>query len=166
MTDALIELLRDDPVPGVVVLQSTRAGFELIDMLTGFDHAVIVDCLAVPDPVPGRVRELSLADFSGSARLNSAHEINIISALDLARQLGAPMPATIEIYAVEAADTITFTEILSPQVAAVVGPLARQLLSSLQAAASAPGKTTPHAASTPDTTNGLPTRRVFYPPDA
>ena len=156
VAEELERLLSADPIPGVVVMQSTRAGFELIDMLSGFHHAVIVDCLQVPEPVPGRIRELSLADFSGSARLNSAHEVNITTAFTLARQMGAPMPQTVEIYAIEAGDTATFTENLTPQVAAVVGPLAQQLLSSLSRAAVSDCRPVDGSAPQP---------QVFYPPE-
>ena len=39
------ELLDEEPIPGVQVLTSTRAGFELIDLLAGADRAILVDCL-------------------------------------------------------------------------------------------------------------------------
>ena len=51
-------LLRTDPITGVSVLTSTRAGFELINLLTGFTHALIIDCLEIPHrrprPLPSR----------------------------------------------------------------------------------------------------------------
>ena len=158
MTDALATLLAENPLSGVTILQSTRAGFELIDMLTGFDHAIIVDCLQLAEPEPGRVHELSLATFNGSARLNSAHDINIRTAFELARGMQVPMPDTLEIYGVEALDTLTFTESPSPQVAAVVGPLAQQLHIHLAETHSCTAMT--HSGKVEETSTG----RVFYPP--
>ena len=105
VAERLRALLDADPVPGADVLASTRAGFELIDMLQGYARAIIVDALELPDPRPGRVRSLDLGSFAGSARLNSAHEIDVATAFELARTLGIPMPGSVEIFAVEAKAT-------------------------------------------------------------
>lgn len=151
-------LLTAQPLAGVTVLQSTRAGFELIEMLTGFDRAIIIDCLQQAEPEPGRIHRLSLAMFNGSARLHSAHDINLRTAFELAQRMHVPMPETLEIYGVEGADTLTFTEYPSPQVAAVVGHLAQQLHSRLAETHGAV------AATAPGTIDDAPLSRVFYPP--
>jgi hydrogenase maturation protease len=120
-------LLEQSPIANVEVLESTRGGFELIDLLSGFSDAVIIDCLTVPDPSPGRVRRLTLDNVSGSARLINAHEISIGEAFELARRMGTEMPQTVDIFAVEGGDTSTMSEELTPPVAAAVGPLAQQI---------------------------------------
>ncbi len=117
-------LLRDSPIAGVTVLTSTRAGFELIDLLTGFSHALIIDSLEIPDPVPGRVRHPDLNGLAGSARLVGVHDISIADAFELAASLGAAMPRTVEIHAVEGDDMRTLTEELTLAVAAAIVPLA------------------------------------------
>ena len=128
VADEVERLLQAEPLQGVQVLRSFRAGFELLDLLSGFSHAVIVDCLEVPRPKPGRVRRLSLRRVAGSARLTGQHEISIFEAFEFARRLGIAMPTTVVLRAVEAADTLTFSEEMSPEVAAAVGPLAREVL--------------------------------------
>jgi hydrogenase maturation protease len=127
VAEAVERLLESEPVPGVTVLTSTRAGFEVIDLLAGADRAVIVDCLFSPDPVPGRVRRLAVADVGGAARLVGAHDISLAGAFELARTLGILMPADVEVYGVEAADTDRIDETLSPDVAAAVPALAREI---------------------------------------
>ena len=119
------QLQREKPVDGVTVLTSARAGFELIDLLAGFTHAVIVDCLEVPDPAPGRVRRLGLSSVSGSARLVGVHDIGLADAFELARTLRVEMPRTVEILAVDGGSTRTLSEEMTPLVAAAVAPLAR-----------------------------------------
>jgi hydrogenase maturation protease len=131
-------LLAQSPVENVEVLESTRGGFELIDLLSGFSHAVIIDCLAVPDPVPGRIRRLTLDNVAGSARLVNVHEISIGEAFELARRLDTPMPKTVDIYAVEGGDVSTMSEEMTPPVEAAVGPLARQIHESLAGKMGAP----------------------------
>jgi hydrogenase maturation protease len=120
-------LLRNDPIPGVTVLTCTRAGFNLIDLLAGFTHAVIVDCLEIPNPIPGRVQCLDLNRMSGSARLVGVHDISVADAFDLAATLGIGMPEIVEIYAVEGSDTQTLAEEMTSAVASAVSPLARAL---------------------------------------
>lgn len=167
VAERLKEILRVDPVAGVDVLVSTRAGFELIDILQGYEHAVIVDCLELPEPVPGRVRKLDLERFAGSARLNAAHEISIVTAFELAARLGIAMPRAVEIFAIEALDVRTLDEGLTEAVAASVEPLAAEIHGMLKARAagekgqrqgepSAPGGKEPG----PDS----PPRRPFYSP--
>ena len=148
-------LLAEEPIPGVDVLASTRAGFELIDLLRGYARAIIVDCLTLPDPVPGRVRRLGLDDVAGSARLINAHEISVAVAFRLAQQLAIPMPGEVEILAVEAADTSTIAEGLTPAVAAAVVPLSRVIYDDLRR------KAPPYD---PPDSDEFRNRRAFYPP--
>ena len=155
VVERLRAILEAEPVPGVDVLASTRAGFELIDMLQGYDRAVIVDAIEMPDPRPGRIRSLDLGNFAGSARLNSAHEIDVATAFELARKMGIPMPAEIEILAVEAKDVRTLSETLGPEVEAAVEPLAREIHARLRERAEAAGGPDPGEPHDPP-------RRPFY----
>jgi len=52
----LKRLLEESPIAGVTVLESERGGFELIDLLAGHSRAILIDCLTVASPIPGRVR--------------------------------------------------------------------------------------------------------------
>lgn len=124
-------LLEKSAIPGVEVRESYRGGFELIDLLSGFRRAILIDCLTVADPVPGRVHKLNLNEASGSPRLCNPHEIGIAEAFALAARLGIPMPEAVEIYAVEGADTLTLSEQMSREVAEAVAPLARRILDEL-----------------------------------
>jgi hydrogenase maturation protease len=150
VVEKLKSLLEADPVPGVDVHLSTRAGFELIDILRGYEAAVIVDAIESSDPIPGRVRKLDLKHFAGSVRLNSAHDINIATAFELASKLGIPMPAEVEILAVEVGDARTLSEELTAPVAAMVEGLAREIHARLKARGA--------------TDSGAPPRRPFYEP--
>jgi hydrogenase maturation protease len=127
VAEALQELLQADPVDGVTVVTSTRAGFELIDLLAGSRDAIIIDCLDVPDAEPGRVRRLDLQHVAGVARLVGAHDLNVAAAFQLAAEMGISMPDPVEIYGVEAAETRQFSERLTPPVEAAVATLSRRL---------------------------------------
>lgn len=116
-----------EPLAGVVLETSTRAGFELLDLLHGYAHAIIVDCIEVPQAQPGRIRELSLQDFAGCARLVNAHELSVAAAFTLAQRLGLAMPETVEIFAIEAADAATLCETMTGAVADATRSLAQRL---------------------------------------
>jgi hydrogenase maturation protease len=139
-------MLLEKPRAGVRVLTSARAGFELIDLLAGATHAVIVDCLELPRPTPGKVHRLTLDAFAGSARLVGMHEISVADALELARRLKIQMPRTVEIIAVEGLDTYTLSEEMDPRVAAAVEPAARSVLSTVTRWVSAPRRRSAAAA--------------------
>jgi hydrogenase maturation protease len=156
VVSTLRELLVAAPIPGVDVLASTRAGFELIDLLRDYRRAVLVDCLTLPEPQPGRVQRLGLDDVAGASRLVNVHELSAGMAFQLAERMGIPMPAEVEILAVEAADTWTIVEGLTPAVEAAVGPLAREIYEDLQRRA---------PATEPPDTDDFRNRRAFYAPD-
>jgi hydrogenase maturation protease len=88
---------------------------------------VVIDCLTLSEPVPGRVHHLTLDDVAGSARLVGAHDVSLADAFDLAGVAGVPMPGVIDIYAVEGADINRIEEGLSPSVALAVPILAREI---------------------------------------
>jgi len=132
---AVEALLAANPVPGARVATSTRGGFELMDLLEGADRAIVVDCLDLPDAVPGRVRQMSLQEVAGAARLVGSHDIGLAVAVELGRLLGARMPGQVEVFGIEAALEDRVEEGLSPQVEAAVQPLARFLHTALAGAA-------------------------------
>ena len=155
VVSALRRLLEAAPIPGVDVLASTRAGFELIELLQDYRRAILVDCLALPDPQPGRVRRLGLDDVSGSSRLVNVHELSVGVAFQLAERMGIRMPGEVEILAIEAADTCTIFEGLTPAVEAAVDPLSREIYEDLKRRA---------PATEPPDSEDFRKRRAFYPP--
>jgi len=153
---ALRRMFAAAPIPGADILASTRAGFELIDILRDYGRAILVDCVTMPDPRPGTVRRLSLDDVAGSHRLINVHDLSIGVAFRLAERMGIRMPAEVEILAVEAADTCTIAEGLTPAVEAAVAPLARRIYEDLKDRA---------PAAEPLDTEDFRNRRAFYSPD-
>jgi len=117
-------LLEASHMEGVDVMTASRAGFHLIDLLSGYERAILVDCYAPGDPVPGRIRRLAVSDVAGVARLVSVHDISAAEAFQAAALLGLPMPADVEIYTVDGADTSSVSESMTPAVEAAVKPLA------------------------------------------
>ena len=132
VADALRLALREHPLRDVQVLKSQRAGFELVEMLAGYDRAIIVDAVLAEQPVPGRVRELSLEDLSGSRRLINAHEISLPVAMEMGRLLGLSMPRDVELIGIEAIELYTMSTDMSEAVQASVLPVAQRIYRRLE----------------------------------
>ena len=121
-------LVDDD---GVQVRFSERGGLDLMDLLEGSDHAVIVDAYLVPGTTPGTVLVRSIEDFHGSHHLYAAHGIDLPTAIQLGRELGADMPDRVDIVGVVVEDPYTVSEQMTPRVAAAVDSAVEQVLALL-----------------------------------
>lgn len=124
VAQAVADRLAREPLPGVRVETSERAGFELIDLLTGAERAVIVDCLEIPGAVAGRWRELTPGQLAGSARLVGSHDVGLRDVLELAETLGIPMPTEVTVIGIEAWDVAEIREGLSKEVEQAVARIA------------------------------------------
>ncbi len=112
----------------VEVVALPWAGFSLLDTLRGRKRAAIIDCLATGNYPPGTIVPLSESDLAGSVRLNSFHDISYPTVLALGRRMGWEMPDTIAIWGIEASSVGTFSEDLSPTVAAATFLVADQVI--------------------------------------
>lgn len=116
---------------GVEVVSLAWGGFALLDVLAGRSRAVLVDCLTTGRHPPGTILRLDESDFRGSVRLNSFHDIDYPTVLELGRRMGYAMPEEVAVWAVEAAEVSEFGEGLSAPVAAAVDRVVDEVISFL-----------------------------------
>jgi len=137
-------ILRDDAVglavarcvharladPQVHLLEAAVGGIQLIEMLDGYDKAVIVDAITTEG---GRVGDHYLLDLEGSTRSSRrtgmTHEIGLLEGLELGRDVGMHMPDYLRVYAVEVADPFTFGTEMTDEVKAAVPIVADSIIS-------------------------------------
>jgi hydrogenase maturation protease len=122
---------RLDGTPGIDVAQEEAGGLRLMERMTGYDRAVLVDA-AVTGGTPGEIRRLGPDDLP-TQRTAAAHGIDLPRALALGRQLGYAMPSEVRIVAVEAESVLEFREEMTPAVAAAVEPAVAAVLEELAA---------------------------------
>ena len=124
-------LVRDrlNGATGVDVEEEEAGGLRLMERMTGYDRAVLVDA-AVTGGTPGEVRRLAPDDLP-TQRTATAHRIDLPSALLLGRQLGYPMPSEVTIVAIEAESVLEFRHDMTPAVAAAVEPAVAAVLEEL-----------------------------------
>ena len=96
-----------------------------IELLAGYDRAVIIDAIEWRRAAPGTVYRFGADEVIPTARAMSAHDTTLAAALALGRSLDIPLPQEIVFFAVEAEETRTFGEQLTPAVEAALPELVR-----------------------------------------
>ncbi len=131
---AVARALQDDPgMPAdVEIRRSALSGFYLLDELTGYDEAVVVDAVKTGCHAPGTVLSFPFEALR-SAEGPSPHAAGLPTVIRLGRQAGVPLPGRIHVVAVEVADMETIGEGLTPDVAAAVPEAARAARAALRA---------------------------------
>ena len=116
----------------VVVDCLSVGGLTLMEHLVGFDRAIVVDALHTTLHPVGTVIHLQLEDLPEkiAGHLASAHDVNLKTALQLGREMGAQLPGEITIIGIEVNYVNDFSKELSLQVRAAV-PQAIQIIYNL-----------------------------------
>ncbi len=116
------------PHPDIVVKEAELAGFALIDLLEGFERAVVVDAVRLRDAKPGAIVIFDGAQLEPSLHLVAGHQIDLPTALAMGRQLGRPVPSTVSIVGIQVQDDRTFSESCTPEVEAAIERAAQVVL--------------------------------------
>jgi len=117
----------------VTVAEASLAGLNLLDLLAGYDRAIIIDAIKTGEGKPGRIYRLGIEDFKDTCHAASTHDVNLATALELGGRLGMSLPRRIDIVAIEVADTSRFGEELTPEVAAAVPACVEMIIEELKA---------------------------------
>ncbi len=119
--------------PNVEIERLGVGGLRLMEFLTGYETAILIDAAEFPDRPIGEVKVSPLEDLADYAagHLDSAHDASLRTALDLGRGLGATLPSTIHAVTVQARSIDEFGEELSPEVAAAVAVAADAVMALL-----------------------------------
>ncbi len=99
-----------------VVEECSVGGLNLLDVLRGYQRAIVIDSVRTAGGVPGRCYRFDAGALADTRHLTNIHDVNFATALALGRRLGVPLPedAEIHVFAVEVADNATFSETLTP----------------------------------------------------
>lgn len=114
----------------VAVIEACVGGLSLAELLIGYDRVVIVDAIMTGRVGPGSVCRLGIEDLPGTLNMASAHDTNLVTALQALRRYGAAIPPDecIDIVGIEVQDVWTFSETCTPEVLASVEVAATQVL--------------------------------------
>ena len=111
----------------VDVIQSAWGGMRFVDLLAGYDRAIIVDAIEWRKGPPGTIYRLAPDEAIPTLRAVSYHDVSLGTAMALGRTLDIPLPSDIVFFAVETTETRVFSEVMTPAVAAALPELVRRV---------------------------------------
>jgi len=116
----------------VTVMETSLAGLDLLDLLAGYDRAIIIDAIQTVGGKAGQIYRLKPEAFNATRHAATPHDINFATALELGNQLNLPLPRQIDIFAIEVVDTSTFSEECTPEVAKAAVACAEMIIQELK----------------------------------
>jgi len=118
--------------PNVTIDEALTGGMNLLDMIRGYDKAILIDAIKIKHVQPGEVKRFLLSDFSSIHSYNP-HDVTLLEALRLAEKLGEDkIPHEIVVIGIVLEEMpLEFGEHLSSTVAAAVPKAVEMTLSEL-----------------------------------
>ena len=97
-------------------------GLSLMERLIGYQHAIVIDAIGTGQKPIGAVYHFRLDDLYDptSGHTTAAHDVSLMTAIQIGRSLGAALPDRIDVVAIESPYVYGFSEELTPPVAAAV----------------------------------------------
>ena len=73
--------------PDITVDEAITGGMNLLDLLLGYDKAIIIDAVKSEDSENGEVKRILLSDFTTIHSCNP-HDVSLTEAIEMAKKLG------------------------------------------------------------------------------
>jgi len=89
-------------------------GLEIIELLNGYDEAILIDAIRTKNGNPGSVYLFSPGDFRETRHLSNLHDISFLTALKLGENLDIKLPGDIRIIGIEIIEDEEFSNELTP----------------------------------------------------
>jgi len=113
--------------PDVTIVESELGGLNLLELLSGYDKALIVDAIQTREGIPGSIYEFGPQSLLGGRHTNSTHGINFGSTIELGKRLSLDLPDEITVFAVEVEDVNTFSNECSSNVIKAIPECVRRI---------------------------------------
>lgn len=117
--------------PEITILETGVAGLSLLDLLVGYDRAIVIDAIQTVGGKAGQIYRLEPKAFDTALHTASAHGIDFTTAIEFGKKLGLPLPQQIIIFAIEASDVNTFREECTPEVKSAISACVEMVLQEL-----------------------------------
>ena len=107
--------------PNITVDEALTGGMNLLDLIIGYDKAILIDAVNIRNAKDGEVKRFLLSDFS-SAHSDNPHDVSLLEAIKLAERLGEKnIPREVVIIGIVLKEIpYVFGEQLSAKIAAAV----------------------------------------------
>jgi hydrogenase maturation protease len=122
------------PSSDVDFVEASVGGLRMLDVLAGYDRAIMVDAIQTRTGRPGEVYRLHASDLDASRHVGSTHDMSLTGALALGRRMGMVLPddGNLVVLAVEAEDVLTFGEACTPRVAIAIPQVVQMVLDEVE----------------------------------
>ena len=117
---------------GVTVRETSMAGLNLLELLAGYDRAIIIDAIQTVGGKVGQIYRLGPEALDATRHVASPHDVNFATALALGNKLDLALPKQIVIFAVEVADVSTFSEECTPAVRQAIPVCVEEIIQELK----------------------------------
>ena len=116
--DIAQELARVIKDENVDVKDASLPGLNLLELIVGYDKAIIIDAIMTEHGEVGEIYRLKPENFVKTVHpTSSAHDVNLATAIEIGRRsLAEQMPAEIIVFAVEIREVTGFTEEMTTKV--------------------------------------------------
>jgi hydrogenase maturation protease len=100
----------------ISVVEASIAGLDFLDLLAGYDKAIIIDAVQTVDGKVGQIYRFEPGTFKATRHASTPHDVNFATALELGKKLNLPLPKQIIIFGIEVKDVSTLGEECTPEV--------------------------------------------------
>jgi hydrogenase maturation protease len=115
----------------ITIVQASVAGLDVLELLAGYDKAIIIDAIQTGAGQAGRIYRFKPQEIA-AGEISTPHDINFITALELGYKLGLTLPPEIVIFAIEAGDVTSCQETCSQAVNEAIPVCADMVIQELQ----------------------------------
>jgi hydrogenase maturation protease len=109
-------------------IEASAAGFRIIDEIVGYDKLIIIDSIKTGSAPVGTLFKFSEQDFNKTLHFTAPHDLSFFEAFEIMQQYYSDLPKEIVIYAIEVADTSTFSEYCTPQVESAIPVITERII--------------------------------------
>jgi hydrogenase maturation protease len=115
----------------VAVAEATAAGLDVLDIITGYEKAIIVDAVQTSQNKPGTIYRFELDQFS-TTKEECPHNIDFLTSCQLGKKLGLALPAEIIVFGIEVENISDLNEECTPLVKAAIPDCVDMIMAELK----------------------------------
>ena len=117
--------------PEITVMETSTAGLDFLELLAGYNKAIIIDAIQTRDGKVGQVYRLEPAILNTTRHTITSHNLDFATALELGNRLGLALPQHIIIFAIEVENVSSFSEECTPEVMRAIPVCATMIIQEL-----------------------------------
>ena len=102
--------------PNVTVMETSVAGLDFLELMVGYDRAIIIDSIQTKEGKVGQIYQFEPEALAATRHASTPHDVNFATALELGNRLGLALPQQIVIFAIEVENVTTYSEECTPKV--------------------------------------------------